>query len=163
MKTLICMLCFCSITFGQSIEGFWKRVSDDGKPQCMIAVYAYKDRHYGKIIGTYDDEGKLTDSIYSPKGRAPGIPGHPYYCGLDFVWNLTPDDDSDFRGKIVDPEKGGIYKAVVWVEDANLIIRGELFFFGQNTTWLPADAADFVHEFKKPDLHKLVPSIPKDN
>jgi len=158
----LCALCFLfiSVCFGDGIEGFWKTVNDEtGKPGCIVAVYPYQGRYYGKIVGSYDDSGKMEDTIYAPKGRATGVNGSPFYCGLDFIWDMKLRG-SRYKGKIMDPRNGDVYKAELWTEGGNLIVRGKLLFFGRNETWLPAVASDFPPGFKKPDLNQLVPAVP---
>ncbi len=145
------------------IDGYWKSINETtGKPQCVVAVYEYDGLHYGRIIGTYDPNGVMTETIYNPKGRAPGILGNPFYCGMDLIWSLD-DSGSKFKGKIVDPEKGNIYNAELWVDGADLIVRGKLLMFGRSQRWLPASLADFPKGFKAPDVKKWVPVIPEVN
>ena len=104
MKTLF-LFFFCSALMAADIDGYWKSINETtGKPQCVVAVYEYDGLHYGRIIGTYDPNGVMTETIYNPKGRAPGILGNPFYCGMDLIWALD-DAGSKFKGKIVDPEK----------------------------------------------------------
>jgi uncharacterized protein (DUF2147 family) len=143
------------------IAGFWKTISDEtGKPQCVIAVYEYDGLYYGRIIGTYNDEGKMTDSIYKPDKRAPGVVGNPFYSGLDIIWDLQ-DAGNKFKGKILDPEKGNVYNSELWIDNGNLIVRGKLLIFGRSQEWLPAAKSDFPRGFKMPNLNKLVPSVPE--
>lgn len=162
-KIILALFSFCALFAADDIRGYWKSIDEDsGKAQCVVAVYPYNNKYYGRIIGTFDDQGKMTESIYAPKDRAPGIVGNPFYCGLDLIWNLR-DKGERFKGKIVDPKKGNIYTAELWVEDGNLIVRGELFIFGRSQTWLPAKESDFPKGFKKPDVAKFVPVIPEVN
>src|ERR1700679_3309113 len=73
----------------ESIGGFWKTIDDKtGRAECVIAVYEYEGLYYGRIIGTFDEDGKMNDSIYSPIKRAPGVAGNPFYSGLDIIWDL---------------------------------------------------------------------------
>lgn len=160
MGKILLLFLFCSVLVAQDIKGFWKTINENtGKPECILAIYPYKDKYYGRIIGTYDETGKVADTIYAPKGRAEGIPGNPFYCGLDILWDLHERGDV-YKGKIVDPRKGNVYKAEVWVDNGNLIVRGKLLFFGRSETWLPTVDADFPSGFKKPDVSKFVPVIP---
>jgi uncharacterized protein (DUF2147 family) len=147
----------------EMIVGFWKRENEDtGKRQCVIAVYPYQGKYYGRILATFDDEGKMADSINAPIKKAPGIQGNPPFCGLDLIWNLTHRGNR-FDGKIVDPRKGKVYDASVWRRADNLIIRGKLLFFGQSTTWIPAEEMDLPPGFKPQDTAAFVPKIPKAN
>ena len=145
---------FCA----EDIAGFWKTVNEDGEAQCIIAIYPYKSMYYGRIVATFNPEGKIDDSIYHPVKRAPGIVGDPYYSGLDIIYDLK-DDGNRFKGKIVDPEKGNVYKAELWIDDGNLIVRGKLLIFGRSQTWYPV--TKFPADFKEPDTNKFVPEIPE--
>jgi len=160
-KTLF--LCLVSLSLmAEDIIGFWKSVDENsGKNRCMVAVYENKGIRYGRIIGTYDDNGHIKDSIYKPKERAPGIVGNPFYCGLDLIWGLELYGMDLYKGKIVDPEKGNIYNSELWIQGDNLVVRGKLLFFGRSQEWVPATDADFSKTFKKPDVSKFVPSIPQ--
>jgi uncharacterized protein (DUF2147 family) len=141
------------------IVGFWKSVDEEtGIARCVVAIYPYQNQYFGRIIGTFNKEGHMEDTIYKPKGRAEGVPGNPYYSGLDLIWDLDKRG-SVYKGKIMDPEAGNVYKAEVWRKGADLIVRGKLLFFGRSQTWLPTTASDFPKGFKKPDTSKFVPAI----
>lgn len=94
MKKSVCsclffLLAFCATAFAQDIGGFWKAVNEKtGKADCIVAVYQYQGIYYGRIIGTYNQDGVMDDTIYAPVDRAPGVIGNPFYCGLDFIWGL---------------------------------------------------------------------------
>ena len=159
---LLCVSLFAlSLKAAEDINGFWKTVDDQtGKPRCVIAVYDYEDLRYGRIIATFDDKGKVKDSIYNPKEIAPGVKGNRTYCGLDIIWYLQ-DAGQKFKGQILDPERGKVYNAELWREFDNLIVRGKLGPFGRSQTWLPAVPSDFPKDFKMPDLSTMVPNIPE--
>lgn len=142
----------------EDISGFWKSYDDSGYPQCVFAVYEHNGVYYGRVIGTYDDDGKMTNTIYTPKSRAEGIAGNPHTCGLDIVYNLQ-DNGSTYDGKIIDPDKGKVYNCEVWRQGDDLIVRGKLFIFGKNITWYPATKNDFPKGFKMPDTKKFVPKV----
>jgi hypothetical protein len=150
-----------SVLFGSDdISGFWKTINEQGEAQCIIAVYNYDDVYYGRIIGSFDEKGAMNDSIYSPKKRAPGVVGEPFYSGLDIIWGLV-DVGVKFKGKILDPEKGNVYNSELWIDNGNLVVRGKYLMFGRSQTWLPAADTDFPKNFKKPDLSELIPSVPE--
>ena len=158
----LCLFIFVSFSIfsAEGIDGFWKTVDDKtGNVQSIIAIYEYEGLHYGRIIGSFNDEGKMDDSIYKPVKRAPGLPGHPFYSGLDIIWYLR-EGGYKFKGSILDPRKGDVYKAELWLANNNLVVRGKLFIFGRSQMWLPAEESDFPKGFKMPDLKKFVPSIP---
>jgi uncharacterized protein (DUF2147 family) len=157
---ILFILFFCHALIAADIDGFWKSIDETtGKPQCAVAVYEYEDLHYGRIIGLYDANGVMAETIYKPKGRAPGIIGTPYYCGIDLIWSLD-DSGAKFKGKIVDPEKGNVYNAELWTDNEDLIVRGKLLFFGRNQRWRPMTTTDFPKDFKMPEVSKFIPVIP---
>jgi len=162
MLNLFLMLVFCQSFAAEGIVGFWKTIDENsGKEQSIIAIYEYQGKYYGRIVATYDDKGKIVDSIYQPKDRAPGVIGNPYYSGLDIIWDLENKGNKFTNGKILDPEKGKIYGAELWRQNSNLVVRGKLLFFGRNQTWLPVQDKEFADNFKKPDLRSFIPVIPK--
>lgn len=166
MKKIVCVLFLMVILnplwAADDIKGFWKTVDEkSGKVQSVIAIYPYQGKYYGRIIGAYDDKGAISDTIYAPVDKAPGVIGHPYYSGLDIIWDLEPKGKKFVDGEILDPEKGRIYGAELWTEKGKLIVRGKLLFMGRNQTWLPMADNEFNTTFKKPDLQKFVPVIPK--
>ncbi len=155
------MLCVSSLFGG--IQGFWKSINETtGQPQCIVAVYEYKGFWYGRIIATFDELGKVKEDIYKPKERAPGVVGNPFYCGLDIIWDLQ-NQGSNYKGKILDPQKGNIYKAQLWTEGGYLFVRGKWGLLGRTQAWLPVEDSDFPKNFKKPALDSLVPAIPTVN
>ncbi len=103
----------------------------------------------------------MDDTIYHPKDRAPGIVGNPYYSGLDIVWTTKANQNSKYKGYVVDPTKGKKYTAKLWKDGDNVILRGEVLIFGKNVTWPPFLEANFTKDFPKPDLSTFIPIIPK--
>ena len=167
MRKLIGLFLFLAISgFGSAaddddIGGFWKTINEQGEAQCIIAVYPYDGLYYGRIIATFSEKGQVDDSIYKPIKRAPGVVGDPFYSGLDIIWDLA-DSGVKYKGKILDPEKGNIYNAELWVDnDGNLVVRGKLMMFGRNQTWRAVVDSDFPKDFKKPDPATFVPAIPE--
>lgn len=160
--SLFCLFAISSSLMAEEITGLWKTVDEKtGKEQSIVAIYEYKGKYYGRLIATFDENGKIEDSIYSPKERAPGVEGNPYYSGLDIIWDLQKGGSRYTDGEILDPEKGKVYDAEAWIKDGKLIVRGEILFIGRNQEWPPAKDSDFPPDFKKPDFTKFVPSIPK--
>ena len=151
----------------QGIAGLWKsRDQHSDKPRSLVAMYEYEGKFYGRMLATYDDNGQIKDTILEKKNLATGVVGNPPYCGMDFVYNLKPEEnDGDgpqkYRGKIIDPEKGNVYNAEVWISGENLILRGELWIFGKNIPWHKASKADLPKGFSMGDIKHFVPVVPK--
>lgn len=147
----------------QGVIGFWKTINDKtGKPESIIGIYQYNGKYYGRIIATYNDDGQtINDTMQNPKDKAPGVEGDAYYSGMDIMWDLKDQGDKFTDGKILDPREGKIYNAEMWLQNNNLVVRGEIWVFGENQTWVPARDTDFPPSFQKPDLARFVPQIPK--
>lgn len=167
MKTFFFSLFALLTTFSAfasaDIEGLWMAMDDEtNKPGCIVSIYEYKGKYFGRIIAIYDgkNDNEFFGTIYAPKKRAPGIAGHPFYSGLDLIWDLVRHG-SKYTGNIVDPRKGDVYKAEVWREGKNLIVRGKLWIFGRNQTWYSVDEKKLPKGFKIPDPSKFIPEIPR--
>ncbi len=161
IQTISLFLCLSLSAVAEDVTGFWTTLNEDtNNPSSVIAVYPYKGNYYGRILATYDKNGVMDDSIYNPKDRAPGIEGHPYYSGLDIVWEMRPKNNRKYKGSIIDPTKGKMYRAEIWRSGEDLILRGKLFIFGKNVTWPPFPESGFTDKFKKPDLSTFIPKEP---
>ena len=106
MKTLLLILsCVTLILFScstspepQGITGLWKsRDQHSDKPRALVAIYKYQDKYYGRMLATYDDEGKIKDTILEKKEKATGVVGNPPYCGMDFIYNVEKEEDNGER------------------------------------------------------------------
>lgn len=148
----------------QDVVGFWKMYDEKtNKPVSVVAIYQHRNKFYGRLIANYEDDETLVDTIYHPINKAPGVKGNPYYSGLDFIWDMKPKGAKYGEGKILDPQKGDVYDAEMWLDKGNLVVRGEILVFGKNQTWVAFDDSEFTPDFKKPDLNKMIPNIPKVN
>ncbi|MGC2596032.1 MAG: DUF2147 domain-containing protein [Rhabdochlamydiaceae bacterium] len=164
--TLILLSCSTS-SESQDITGLWKsRDQHSDKPRSLVAIYKYQDKYYGRMLATYDDEGKIKDTILEKKEKAPGVVGNPPYCGMDFIYNVKTEGDNGekndkYKGKIIDPEKGKVYSAEFWLSGDVLIVRGELWIFGKNIPWQKASKKDLPKGFSVGDIKDFVPVVPK--
>lgn len=159
--SFIIFLCSTLFLLADDITGFWQTIDrKTKKPTSVIAIYAYQGSYYGRIVASYNQEGVIDDTIYHPESKATGIVGHPYYSGLDIVWDVKLDGD-DYSGHVIDPRAGKVYRAELWREGANLILRGKLFIFGRNEVWPPFPESGFNENFKKPDVATFIPAKPE--
>lgn len=140
------------------ILGLWKTVDDDtAEVKSIVKVYEYKGKVFGRILVTFED-GELKDTYLNPTHRAEEVEGEPFYCGLDFIWNMVESGKKYKKGKILDPQKGKVYSSEMWLERGNLIVRGKIGPIGRNQTWLPATSRDLPSGVAEPT--GLVPDIP---
>jgi hypothetical protein len=162
LKSLLLSLTLLSHLNGDSITGFWKTITDvePHQPETIIAIYDYKGKYYGRLIGGFDDKGVISDNIYHPLQHTHQLVGDPPLAGLDVIWNLEKKDDHYF-GEGVDPRTGFVYETELWREGPDLIVEGTLFFITRQQTWVPPVPSDYPPDFKKPDLSTFIPNIPK--
>jgi len=172
MKTLLSILFCVTLLFSctnpstpadpNDISGLWKsRDEKSDQSRSLVAVYKYKDKYYGRMLATYDDNGQIKDTILEKKDKATGVVGNPPYCGMDFVYDLESEGDGKYKGKIIDPQKGKVYDAEVWREGDKLIVRGELWVFGKNIPWPMASEKDLPKGFKMSQIKDFVPVVPQ--
>lgn len=113
------------------------------------------------MLATYDEEGKIKDTILEKKEKATGVVGNPPYCGMDFIYNVEEEKEhKKYKGTIIDPEKGKVYDAEFWLSGDDLIVRGKVWIFGKNIPWHKASKADLPKGFSMSDIKKFVPVIP---
>lgn len=138
-----------------SVDGVWLMLDKDAnnEPESVIVVYERGGLRFAKMVAIYHN-GKIDDTIEKPLERAKGLAGNPPLCGLDFVWNLKLSDGGKYVGKVVNPDDGGVYRCKLWVDVASqkLVLRGELFIFGESEYLVPFDAAKLPFKL---DISKL--------
>ena len=156
----------CTRPTSGTITGLWKCTDEhSNKPKGLVVIYKYKDEYYGRMLATYDDNGNIKDSIVEKKEHAPGVVGDPPYCGMDFIYGLREEKHKKGRnpvytGKIIDPEKGKVYKVEVWRKKNMLVVRGEVFIFGKDIFWPEANNSDLPPHFSINNVKDFVPEIP---
>ena len=155
---IVLFLWLSTSALAEEIKGFWQTVDDRTKlPTSVIAVYPYEGKYYGRIIAIYDSEGHMVDSIYHPINRATAMVGDPFYCGLDIMFAASPKKDGLWKGHVLDPTNGNVYRAELKRKGNNLILRGKYLVFSKSVTWPPFPDNSFTLSFRKPDLSTFVP------
>jgi uncharacterized protein (DUF2147 family) len=158
LNYIVLFLWTSNIAMTEEINGFWQTIDEETKqPTSVIAIYSYEGNCYGRIIGIYDKEGRMSDSIYHPKKKATAMIGEPFYCGLDIVIEARPKKDGTWRGQVLDPRNGNMYRAELRKKGNALVLRGKYLVFGKNISWLPFPDSSFTLSFLKPDLSTFVP------
>lgn len=155
------LLLLTQILSAQSMVGLWKTINrNTGRQESVVAVYEYKDRYYGRILGTFDRAGVMNETIDDPSKKAQGVVGHPYICGLDIIWGVRKLQHG-YKGTILDPDKGETHFVDFFIKNGKLVIEKTVLFFSGSATWVPATKEDFPKGFKIPDSSDFVPKIPK--
>lgn len=128
-----------------NVEGYWTTIDDStGEAKSVVQVYKYKGKVYGRVV-----------QLIKNKNAKAAIPGNPSTLGLDIIWDLSKDGDEYNGGKVLDPEKGSVYRCSMWREGEELKMRGKLGIFFRTQTWKKNTS------FKPTDSAAPVPSIPK--
>jgi uncharacterized protein (DUF2147 family) len=150
------------------ITGLWKTVDDEtGNPKAVVAIYQYQGQVYGRVIASFDDDGKyIDDDMYRQINTSPYLVGDPAFNALTIIWDMKDKGKKWGSGKIMDPgdseeKKPAVYDCEMWKEDKTLVVRGKILFFGRNQTWYPMNNAEFPADFKIPDWKAFKPVIPE--
>ncbi len=136
IKICILVIILTGTSFAQGIFGYWQIDFDNTKKaQTALLVYEYKGLVYGKVVAIYNKEGDITDTPALGINKANGVEDSPTLCGLDIIWGLKKDGEKYTQGTVINPDTGNTYKASLWLdkETQQLVLRGELLFFGQDT------------------------------
>jgi uncharacterized protein (DUF2147 family) len=122
--------------WSSSVVGFWQTIDDETeKPKSIVQLYEKDGKVFGKVT---DLITKPDDSVCKKcKGDLKGQP----IVGMDIVTGLSAKDDAFQGGEILDPAKGKIYDAKIWLEnDDTLKVRGYLGIFYRTQTWFRVQA-----------------------
>ena len=122
-----------------SVEGYWKSIDEQTSKVTAYWKLEVKDNHLLGYLVNYPDL-KPDDICIECKDELQEFFEKPI---RDTAWlNLSKNRDGIWEdGYIIDSGKGEKYKAKVWVEDGNLMMRGYVGFFFRTQTWLRADQA----------------------
>ena len=117
----------------QSPVGIWKTIDDEtGDPKSHVEIYEKDGKFYGKVVKL------LPAATTDVCGPCPGERAGKSLIDMDILWDLEPYKDYWSYGSIIDPGKGKIYKASVWLEDENTLkVRGYIGIsaLGRNQNW----------------------------
>ena len=168
MIVLFAVLVPAAAFAADDITGLWKTIDDEtGNAKAVIAVYEYGGKVYGRVIASFDDDGKyIDDDMYRQINRSPYLVGEPAFNALTIIWDMKDKGRKWAGGKIMDPgdtedKRPSIYDCEMWKEGRNLVVRGQILFFGRNQTWLPMKNSEFPQGFNVPDWKRFRPEIPK--
>ncbi len=127
-----CLKCANATAKTLNVDGCWLLRDKKGEPETVVGVFDKNGVCAVKMLAIYHN-GKIDDTIQKPIERAKGIKGNPPLCGLDFAWNLK-ESKGKYVGSVVNPDDGKIYSCKLWFDTkkSRLVLRGELFVFGEN-------------------------------
>ena len=163
MMWILFLLAGLAVVAGaQEITGYWKTIDDvTGEVKSICGVYEKGGKVYGRILVIFE-EGVFLEDYRNPAKVAEEVAGEPYYCGLDFIWDMERKGDRYKKGSIMDPENGKVYSCEIWRDGGNLMVRGKIGPFGRNQTWVPVDGSEGLPSgLTLPSLSSFSPVIPQ--
>lgn len=117
----------------QSPAGVYKTIDDEtGEAKSHVEIYEKDGKFYGKVVKL------LPAATTEVCGPCPGEREGKSLIGMDILWDLEPYKDYWSYGEIIDPAKGKIYKASLWLDgDDKVKVRGYIGIsaLGRNQTW----------------------------
>jgi len=122
------------------IEGYWKSIDDKTREVTAYWKIEIENGHLLGYIVNYPDS-KPDDVCVACKGDLDEFFEKPVQ-GTAWL-NLSNQDDDEWKdGYIIDSGEGEKYRARVWLEDSNLMMRGYVGFFYRTQTWIRTNQAD---------------------
>jgi len=134
MKLLIGLLLMSVWSSGQpAIVGKWVTVDDNtNEEKSVIEIFESKGMYYGKIVKIFStdhpdpvcDKCARDDNRYLKK-----------IIGMEIIRGMKKDGEEYTEGNILDPEDGKVYRCKLWIEGAQLMVRGYWGPFYRTQTW----------------------------
>ena len=134
MKLLLGLLFASVVCMGQpAIVGKWVTIDDEtNEAKSVVEIFEEKGRYYGKIVKIFSPEDP--DPICS-KCATNDERYLKRILGMEIIRNMKKVDDEYVDGNILDPEDGKVYRCKLWLEGANLMVRGYWGPFYRTQTW----------------------------
>jgi len=133
MKLVVGLLLMSVWSGAQPIVGKWVTV-DDGtnEDKSVVEIFESKGRYYGKIVKLFspDDPDPVCDKCPADDNRY-----LKKIIGMEIIQNMEKDGEEYTDGTILDPEDGKIYRCKLWIEGAQLMVRGYWGPFYRTQTW----------------------------
>jgi len=146
-----------------NITGIWAIIDDkENAVGAYVLLYMYEGKIYGRMLALVEfDTGLIEDTIDIQRERSAKINGNPPICGMDFVYDME-DRGRDWRGSMIDPDRGRLYNCTIRRDGDRLIVRASLRgtggILGANQIWLRANPSD-LPGVTIPDPSSVVPVI----
>lgn len=123
--------------FGQ-VLGKWKTIDDEtSQPKSIVEIFERDGKVYGKIVRLFRDPGEDPDPVCDQCEQDDGR-YNKKIIGMEIMREMTKSGDSFDGGDILDPNNGKVYRCKIWLEGANLKVRGYWGPFYRTQTWLKA-------------------------
>ncbi len=140
-STLLAVLLIvtASPVFSQAILGKWKTIDDNtNEARSVVEIAERGGRLYGKVVMLFPRPGEDPDPVCD-KCDARDQRFKKKIIGMEIIRDLRKDGSEYSGGDILDPENGKVYRSKLWVEGAQLKVRGYWGPFYRTQTWLKAN------------------------
>lgn len=135
---LVAMVLFATQAMAQTpILGEWITVDDaSGEQKSVVRIYqADNGKYYGDIVELFGEDAAtvVCDACEGEDHNKPIV-------GLTIIRDMQLEKGELRGGKVLDPDKGKIYHAKMYLKDGKLVLRGSLDKAGllaRSQTWLP--------------------------
>ncbi len=130
----------CLPALGQGIEGRWLTFDGDAKTKrALIEIRRMGAGFKGSIVEIYLRPGEVADPVCID---CPGEARGRKIRGLEILTLEPVRSASEFEGRVLDPEKGKVYRATAVLEPGGkqLTLRGYILLpmFGRSESWTRA-------------------------
>lgn len=116
------------------VVGKWKAIDENGKETSVIEIFERKGKIYGKILEIFPGPNDQKDPVCEECDK-----NDPRYrkkvIGMEIIFGLEKDGAEYSDGTVLDPKNGKVYDCKVWIEGADLKVRGYLGPFYRTQTW----------------------------
>lgn len=114
--------------------GEWITIDDEsGEKKSVVNIYkADNGMYYGQIVTLFENPDALCTECKDADYNQPIV-------GLTIVRDMQLVEGELRGGKVLDPAKGKLYYAKIYLEDGKLILRGSLDkrgLLGRSQTWI---------------------------
>jgi uncharacterized protein (DUF2147 family) len=139
MKKLIILLLIVSSTGAlaqnNAVIGKWKTIDDGtGEAKSIIEIYERNNKIYGKVIKLFRKPGEDPDPVCDECDEEDDR-YKKKIIGMEVLRDMVKDEDEYTDGNILDPKDGKIYRCKIWLEGADLMVRGYWGPFYRTQTW----------------------------
>ena len=127
-KGLLLSVCFVVASmsaWAQDIMGKWTTEAGDAQ----VEIYQQGDKVNGKIV--WLQQGPETKDKHNPDDKLKTRK----LMGVNILSGLSKSKEKWEGGKIYNPKNGKTYKCSIWLDGANLKVRGYLGVFYETQMW----------------------------
>jgi uncharacterized protein (DUF2147 family) len=120
---------------GQNIIGKWTTIDENsGEEKSIVEIFEKDGKAYGKIVKIFPGPGENPDPVCD-KCPSDDDRYSKKIIGMEIIKDMKKSGDSWTEGSILDPEAGKIYRGKLWIEGAELKVRGYWGPFFRTQSW----------------------------